>query len=117
MKTSPTAPAASALNLSGATPSDYQRDDGLFGSLRRLQPEGGSQMKKILMSVAIVLGFCVGQPVYAGIGFGIPLPFPFLVWTPSGHCDKGNQGKCGLREQQTNGSSKHPDVRSATGGK
>jgi hypothetical protein len=73
-------------------------------------------MKKIL-SLAVILGFCVNQPAYAGIGFGIPLPFPFLVWTPSDHCGKGNHGGCGLRNQQSNASSKHSDAHIATGNK
>jgi hypothetical protein len=38
-------------------------------------------MKKNLVAVVAVLGFCIGQPAQGGIGFGIPLPFPFLVWT------------------------------------
>jgi hypothetical protein len=56
-------------------------------------------VKKILVALAVVLGFCVGEPVDAGISFGIPLPFPFLVWTPSGHCGQGNHGSCGPRGQ------------------
>src|ERR1700674_448166 len=47
-------------------------------------------MKKILVALVAVFGFCVGQPAHAGIGFGIPLPFPFLVWTPSSHCGQGS---------------------------
>jgi hypothetical protein len=70
-------------------------------------------MKKILVLLAVILGSCVNQPLYAGIGFGIPLPFPFLVWTPSDHCGKGNHVRCGLRDQQSNASSKHLDVRTA----
>jgi hypothetical protein len=46
-------------------------------------------MKKILVALA-ALAFCGGQPAQAGIGFGIPLPFPFLVWTPSSHCGQGS---------------------------
>jgi hypothetical protein len=52
-------------------------------------------MKKNLVALMAVLGFCVGQPAHGGIGFGIPLPFPFLVWTPSGHCGQGPHGSCG----------------------
>jgi hypothetical protein len=51
-------------------------------------------MKKNLVALVTVLGFCVGQPAHGGIGFGIPLPFPFLVWTPSGHCGQGSHGSC-----------------------
>jgi hypothetical protein len=46
-------------------------------------------MKKMLVALA-ALAFCGGQPAQAGIGFGIPLPFPFLVWTPSSHCGQGS---------------------------
>jgi hypothetical protein len=51
-------------------------------------------MKKVLVALTVVLGFCGGQPAKAGVGFGIPLPFPFLVWTPSGHCGQGSHGSC-----------------------
>jgi hypothetical protein len=47
-------------------------------------------MKKILVALTAALAFCGGQPAQAGVGFGIPLPFPFLVWTPSGHCGEGS---------------------------
>jgi hypothetical protein len=73
-------------------------------------------MKKILVFLAVILAFCVNQPLYAGIGFGIPLPFPFLVWTPSDHCSKGNRVSSSLRDQQSNASSKHTDVRTAATG-
>jgi hypothetical protein len=69
-------------------------------------------MKKILVALAVVVGFCVTQPAYAGIGFGIPLPFPFLVWTPSDRGGKGNHGNCAPRDQQPNARSKHSDASS-----
>jgi hypothetical protein len=56
-------------------------------------------MKKILVALTTVLAFCVGQPASAGIGFGIPLPIPFLVWTPSNHCGQGSGGSCRPRSQ------------------
>jgi hypothetical protein len=46
-------------------------------------------MKKILVALA-ALAFYGGQSAQAGIGFGIPLPFPFLVWTPASHCGQGS---------------------------
>ena len=51
-------------------------------------------MKKTLLTLVAVLGFCVGQSAQAQVTFGIPLPFPFLVWTPSDH---GGQGSCSPR--------------------
>jgi hypothetical protein len=56
-------------------------------------------MKKILVALTAVLGFCVAQPAHAGVGFGVPLPFPFLVWTPSGHCGQGHHGSCSPKSQ------------------
>jgi hypothetical protein len=56
-------------------------------------------MRKVLMALTVVLALCYGQPAKAGIGFGIPLPFPFLVWTPSGHCGQGSHGSCRPRDQ------------------
>ena len=56
-------------------------------------------MKKVLLALAAVLGFSVAQPAHAGIGFGIPLPFPFLVWTSSSHCGQGYHGNCSPRNQ------------------
>jgi hypothetical protein len=53
-------------------------------------------MRKILVPLVAVLGFCVVPSAHAGIGFGIPLPFPFLVWTPSSQRSKGS---CGPRDQ------------------
>jgi hypothetical protein len=73
-------------------------------------------MKKILMALTIILGFCVGEPAKAGIGFGIPLPFPFLVWTPSNHCGKGHHGSCGARGQDSSSSSKQPDAKAPVAG-
>jgi hypothetical protein len=60
-------------------------------------------MRKVLAALAVVLMFCNGQPAKAGIGFGIPLPFPFLVWTPSGHCGQGSHGGCRPQEQDHSG--------------
>ena len=68
-------------------------------------------MKKFLVALAIVLGFCVGEPVHAGIGFGIPLPFPFLVWTPSSHCGQGHHGSCGARGQDSSASNRQSDAK------
>ena len=73
-------------------------------------------MKKILMALTIVLGFCVGEPAKAGIGFGIPLPFPFLVWTPSNHCDQGHHGSCGARAQDSRPSSKQSEAKAPVAG-
>ena len=56
-------------------------------------------MKKILVFLATVWLFCTGQPAQAGVRFGIPLPFPFLVWTPSSHCGQGNHGSCAPQGQ------------------
>jgi hypothetical protein len=70
-------------------------------------------MKKILMALAMILGFCVGQPAHAGIGFGIPLPFPFLVWTPSSHCGQGYHGGCSPRGQNSSASNRHSDAKGA----
>jgi hypothetical protein len=56
-------------------------------------------MKKIVVALAAFMWFCVGQPAHAGVGFGIPLPFPFLVWTPAGHCSQGYHGSCSPRGQ------------------
>jgi hypothetical protein len=63
-------------------------------------------MKKFLVALAIVLGFCVGEPAHAGIGFGIPLPFPFLVWTPSGH-----HGSYGTGSRDSDASNRHLDAK------
>jgi hypothetical protein len=52
-------------------------------------------MKKTLLTLVAVLGFCVGQSAQAQVSFGIPLPFPFLVWTPSGYSGQGYYGNCG----------------------
>jgi hypothetical protein len=68
-------------------------------------------MKKSLVALVAVLGFCVGEPVHAGIGFGIPLPFPFLVWTPRGHCGQGRHGSCGARGQDSSPSSRQSDAK------
>jgi hypothetical protein len=61
-------------------------------------------MKKILVALVAVLGFCVVPPAHAGIRFGIPLPFPFLVWTPSRH-----HGSCGARGQDSSASNRQSD--------
>jgi hypothetical protein len=68
-------------------------------------------MKKILVALVAVLGLCVGEPVHAGIGFGIPLPFPFLVWTPRGHCGQGRHDSCGARGQDSSASSRQSDAK------
>jgi hypothetical protein len=60
-------------------------------------------MRKVLMALTVVLALCYGQPAKAGIGFGIPLPFPFLVWTPSGHCGRGS---CHSQDQDHPGAPK-----------
>lgn len=70
-------------------------------------------MKKILVALAMILEFCVGQPARAGIGFGIPLPFPFLVWTPSSHCGQGYHAGCGPRGQDSRTSNRHSDAKGA----
>ena len=70
-------------------------------------------MKKILVVLVAVLGFCVGQPAHAGIGFGIPLPFPFLVWTPSGHSGQGYHGSSDPRGQDASASNRHSDANRA----
>jgi hypothetical protein len=49
-------------------------------------------MKKVIVILVTTLGLCLGQPADAGIGFGIPLPVPFLVWTPSRHCSQEYHG-------------------------
>jgi hypothetical protein len=72
-------------------------------------------MKKILVALVAVFGFCVGQPAHAGIGFGIPLPFPFLVWTPSGHCGQGSHGRCGPRGQDSSASNRQSDAKAPVG--
>jgi hypothetical protein len=58
-------------------------------------------MKKIHLPLAAALLFCAALPAQAGVRFGIPLPFPFLVWTPSSHCGQGNHGRCGPRGQDS----------------
>jgi hypothetical protein len=58
-------------------------------------------MKKIHLPLAAALLLCAGLPAQAGVRFGIPLPFPFLVWTPSSHCGQGNHGHCGQRRQDS----------------
>jgi hypothetical protein len=73
-------------------------------------------MKQILVALTIILGFCVGEPANAGIGFGIPLPFPFLVWTPSSHCGQGHHGSCGARGQDLSSSRKQPDAKAPIAG-
>jgi hypothetical protein len=70
-------------------------------------------MKKTLVTLAAVLGLFAGQPAYAGIGFGIPLPFPFLVWTPSGHSSPGHHGGSNARGQESTASSRHLDTNGA----
>jgi hypothetical protein len=73
-------------------------------------------MKKILVALVIVLGFCVGEPAHAGIRFGIPLPVPFLVWTPSSHCGRGHHGSCGTQGQDSNGSNRQSDAKTPVTG-
>jgi hypothetical protein len=68
-------------------------------------------MKKILVALVAVLGFCVVSPAHAGIGFGIPLPFPFLVWTPSSHCGQGHHGSCGTGSRDSDASNRHLDAK------
>jgi hypothetical protein len=42
-------------------------------------------MKKVLLVALLTIAFCsLGQ---AQVTFGVPLPFPFLVWTGGGSCD------------------------------
>ncbi len=60
-------------------------------------------MRKVLAALTVVLAFCSGQPAKAGVGFGIPLPFPFLVWTPSSHCGQGSHGSCRPQNQDHSG--------------
>jgi hypothetical protein len=72
-------------------------------------------MKKFLVALAIVLGFCVDEPAHAGIGFGIPLPFPFLVWTPSSHCGQGHHGSCGARGKDSSASNRQSDAKAPVG--
>ena len=74
-------------------------------------------MKKILVALAMVLGFCVGEPARAEIGFGIPLPFPFLVWTPSSHCGQGHHGSCGVRGQDSSANNRQSDAKAPVGTK
>jgi hypothetical protein len=52
-------------------------------------------MKKTLVILVAVLGFCVGRSAEAQVSFGIPLPFPFLFWNPSGCSEQGYYGNCG----------------------
>src|ERR1700726_3851685 len=52
-------------------------------------------MKKTLLTLLAALGLCVGQSAQAQVSFGIPLPFPFLVWTPSGYSGQRYYGNCG----------------------
>jgi hypothetical protein len=52
------------------------------------------RVKKILVVLAVVFLGVLQLPVQAGVRFGIPLPFPFLVWTPSHHCGQGHHGAC-----------------------
>jgi hypothetical protein len=73
-------------------------------------------MKKILVALVAVLGFSVVPPAHAGIGFGIPLPFPFLVWTPSSHCDQGHHGSCGARGQDSSASNRQSDAKAPVKG-
>ena len=68
-------------------------------------------MKKILVALVAVLGFWVVPSAHAGIGFGIPLPFPFLVWTHSGHCGQGHRGSCGARGQDSDADNRHSDAK------
>ena len=63
-------------------------------------------MKKILVALVAVLGFCVVPPAHAGIGFGIPLPFPFLVWTPSRH-----HGSYGTGSRDSDARNRHLDAK------
>jgi hypothetical protein len=71
-------------------------------------------MNKIMVALATVFGLCVGQPAQAGIGFGIPLPIPFLVWTPSDHCGQGRHGSCAPKgHDHTTTASTSPSRRSA----
>jgi hypothetical protein len=73
-------------------------------------------MRKILVAFAVVLAFCSGQPAKAGVGFGIPLPFPFLVWTPSRHCGQKSHGSCHPQDQDHSGkaTTTHADPGGAT---
>jgi hypothetical protein len=42
-------------------------------------------MKEVLLVALLTVAFCsLGQ---AQVTFGVPLPFPFLVWTGGGSCD------------------------------
>jgi hypothetical protein len=51
-------------------------------------------MKKILVVLMAVLGFCAGRSAQAQVSFGIPLPSPFAFWNGSGYSGQGYYGNC-----------------------
>jgi hypothetical protein len=52
-------------------------------------------MNKIFVVLVAVFGLCFGRSAQAQVSFGIPLPFPFVFWTPSGYSQQGYYGNCG----------------------
>jgi hypothetical protein len=76
---------------------------------------GFTSMKKLLAILMATLAFFAGPPAQAGIGFGIPLPFPFLVWTPSGHYDQGHRS-CHTRDQESSANNKRSEANGAPAG-
>jgi hypothetical protein len=73
---------------------------GAFNFYGQLIPVEILTMKRffLLLSFAFTLGW--GEQANAGVTFGIPLPFPFLVWVPSNHCHQKSDTNCNSQKKE-----------------